>query len=388
MGIEWESDVGPAPRRRSAWRTIGIGLVLLILGWFALSIAWDVAARTETNDNLGQIATGDARAREQALRAIAKLGVCAAPAVEEGLKSGDPAWRRAALQAAGMVLASCREKLDEMNCAFGIVPGRGAAESAWERMRAVLREALGDREGAIRIEAARALSLAIDTQQVDLDPMMRQAGAVLRDTLSTQRDPSARKEILELLGRFRPTMHIEGASALLGATGDTDEGVRQAAIRALTDSLGESTCPTEEDLRKKLKEAAPSILRDAKGRKRDAALLALGILGESGAVSELIVLLHDPDPSTRSAAAVALVRLGYLAFQTESVKDDHLRGELRKALPRLVADLENPLQEVRLNAAAALRSMGVAALDAIPAIERAAEREADRYVRSSMTETC
>src|SRR5262249_20420132 len=149
-------------------------------------------------------------------------------AVADALKGGDPASRRAALLAARPVLGGCRAKLDEMNCFFGIVPGRGAAESAWEQVKAALREALGDPDRAIRLEAVRLLAQAMDPDRVDLDPTMRPAGAVIRDDLRAERDPSARKALVELLPHFRPTLHLEGASSLVEATKDPDEGVRQA----------------------------------------------------------------------------------------------------------------------------------------------------------------
>ena len=194
------------------------------------------------------------------------------------------------------------------------------------------------------------LSGAMDPEKVHVDPTMKEVGAVIRDALKSEREPSARKELVELLTQFRPSMHLEGASALVAATDDPDDGVRQAAIRTLTDSLGDSTCPKDEEVREKLREVAPLILRDAKGRKRTSALLALGFLGEDGAVGGLLDLLHDPDESFRRSAAVALGRLGYAAFVLRSVNDDRLGAELRKAVPPLVAALEEPVDDVRRHA--------------------------------------
>jgi HEAT repeat protein len=364
-----------------------MGLVILILGWVALSVASSAAARAAANDHLRRLATGNEEARREALAGIASLGVDAGPAVADALKGGDPALRRAALQAARPVLGSCRTKLDEMNCFFGIVPGRGAAESAFEQLKAALLQAIGDPDPAIRLEAVRLLAGTMDPWRVDLDPAMRPAAVVIRDALTTERDPSDRKGLVELLTAFRPTLHPEGATALVEATADPDEGVRQVAIRTLTDLLGDSTCPREEGVREKLRSAAPLILREAKARKRTQALLALGMLGEGDAVRELIALLHDPNQTSRTSAAVTLGRLGYLVFSADLIKDERVGDDIRKAVPPLVGALDDPVEDVRRHAAGALGSMGEAALDAIPAIEKAAEKEA-ASTRWSMTENC
>jgi HEAT repeat protein len=387
MGTDWNFE-SPAPSRSGVfWRTLGIALGILVLACFLADYCWNAYVRFATGSQLRRLATGDAGARGEALEGIAYFGVSAAPAVADALKSRDPSLRRAALVASRPVLGVCLSKLSEMNCAFGIVLGRDAAVSAFERLKSALRDALRDPDETIRIDAVRVLSGAMDPEKVHLDPTMKEVGEVLRNALKSERDPSARKELIELLTQFRPSMYLEGASALVAATDDPDEGVRQAAIHTLTDSLGDSTCPKDEEVREKLREVAPLILRDAKGRKRTPALLALGILGEDGAVGELVDLLHDPDQSFRRSAAVALGRLGYFAFVLRSVNDDGLGAELRKAVPPLVAALEDPVDDVRRHASDALASMGVEALGAIPAIEKAAEKETVPFLRWSMTES-
>jgi HEAT repeat protein len=392
FGTVGESTEKAPARPRRTWLAFFSGLGVLILAlWLLLNLFWKDqlrAERQETDLRLHQIASGDGGedVRSQALEAIRGLGPYAAPPVVEALGSQDRNLRRAALLASGEVLGTCLAKLGEMNCSTGFVPSRGAAESGFEQLTAALIHALGDGDRAFRLDAVRVLSRIQDHQWTGLGASKNLVGGVLKEALETEGDPAARRDLIRLLGMFQPSLHRAGTSALVEAMEDPDEGVRQAALQVLRESLARWGSSHERDVLAMLRGVAPRLLPEAKKEKDVAALKELGTLGEPGAARALIELLHDP--GARGYAAAALGRLGYLTFRAEFGDTDRIREELRDSIPSLIAALGDAGQDVRRHAANALGSMGAEALPAIPALEKAAETEKNQNIRHWMVEAC
>jgi HEAT repeat protein len=152
--------------------------------------------------------------------------------------------------------------------------------------------------------------------------------------------------------------------------------------------LAKSKGPTEKDGRNALRKVAPLLLHEARTSKNSRVLIELGDLGEPEAVAALLEQLRDADPATKAGAAAALDRLGSLAFRAEDVDAVRIRDELRGCVTPLVTALDDPTPDVRRWAAQALPCLGTASLPAIPALQKAAEREPDQFVRHAMIDAC
>ena len=140
---------------------------------------------------------------------------------------------------------------------------------------------------------------------------------------------------------------------LIGALADPGEDVREETIRALQ-LIGE---PVVNPLTQALKHNHPFIRRGA--------VQALGIMGESRAVPNLIDALKDADPWVRHEAAVALGRVG----------DPH-------AVAPLIESLNDPLEHVRMAAMATLCSLGQASIS--PLIQALVDKNEDVSRRAAL----
>jgi|GEM_PF-5112559 len=377
--------------RRTWWAFWGrLGLAVLALA-VALNLLWTYQLhyeRRETTARLEQIASGDGAVRREALDVIGKLGPYAAPTVSQALASPDREMQKAALLASHAVLDHCLGVLGEMNCGTGFIPGRGAAYRGFQRLVTALSQTLWDEDRAIRLDAARALSHIHEFQWEGIEPPARRIQAVIHEGLQANGDPAAKKDLIGFLADPLPRLLSEGTTALVEATNDPDEGTRRAAIQALVEVLAKSKGPREKDGRNALRGVAPLLLSEARTSKNSLALIELGDLGEPEAVAALRDQLRDADEATKAGAAVALRRLAFLAFGAEDVDAVRIRDELRGCVPSLVAALDDPTLDVRRRATEALQSLGAASLPAIPALEKAAEREPDQFVRQAMMEAC
>jgi HEAT repeat protein len=385
------AEKAPA-RTMKKWRAYWIRLGVLVLSLFIIvNFLWKYQRRYERHEihlRLLQIASGNADVGRRALDTIRGFGPYAAPPVVEALASQDPSMRRAALLASREVLEICLGKLGEMNCITGFIPGRGSAASGFEQLATALSHSLEDEDKSLRLDAVRALSRISDDGWEGIDPPRKRIASVIKENLEKEGDPAGRRDLISLLGNLRPSLHLEGVSALVEAIGDPDEGVRQAALQTLTVSLARWGSSREKDAADKLLTVAPLILSEATKKKDVQALIALGALGEPGAVGSLVEGMHDPDQESRRNAAVALGRLGYLTFSAEVVNNDRISEELRRSIAHLIAALGDAIPDVRRHAAGALASMGAGSLQAIPALKKAAESEKDEFVRHSMIEAC
>ena len=161
-------------------------------------------------------------------------------------------------------------------------------------------------------------------------------------------------------------------------------GVEDVILEKLPATAGEFEPPVEHQLVPVLPEAipaqAPGIplyrgrpltaylakLRQGPAEERPEVVRAIGAFGEdaAGEVSSVALLLTDPDPQVRMAAAWALSQMG-------------AKGAAAPALGQTLAD-SNP--RLRSLAAVALEAMGPAAAPALPALVRALNDPVD-YVR-------
>ncbi|MDD5307975.1 MAG: HEAT repeat domain-containing protein [Deltaproteobacteria bacterium] len=205
------------------------------------------------------------------------------------------------------------------------------------------------------------------------------------DLASRNKALDAAREQIWIMGRAGPERAMEGLA-------HADPRVRRAAAKRLG-ALGASAAL-----------AVPSLVRRLEDGDRFAACqaaMALADIGDPAAIPGLVEALANDTPEVRVWAGKSLIRFGDPAVKVlmESLGSDSpisaltysdLRGEpvsIRmavkdtlaamgpKAVPGLIAALENDDRSVRLNASGVLGRMGPAARDAIPALIKALESD-------------
>ena len=168
-------------------------------------------------------------------------------------------------------------------------------------------------------------------------------------------DEANRLRAAKILGRLgaqaRPAL-----TALQEATSDADEDVRRVATNSLK-AVQSANAPSEQIAR------LIRDLRDADDIVRFKAARELGKLGPAArdAIPDLQRLLQDPDEDVRRVAATSL-RL---------IQTDAGPGPVaNEAVQRLIQNLTNNDELIRIRAAKDLAKLGPAARDAIPALQR------------------
>jgi hypothetical protein len=206
---------------------------------------------------------------------------------------------------------------------------------------------------------------------------------------------------LTLLGFFDDEASL---SVLLAMAGDKEMYVQIAALRSLAqrgatahideiaDALGHSAQSNTQLLHDILQRfgpaAVPALVRLASSKARTevrvAAVMALGSVGDIGAVPSLIVLAGDPSGDVRAQALAALGRIGdprSIATAVLCLKDEdagvraqavQALGALQaiKALPDLSARLNDSDWWVRFRAAEAIHRLGDRGIAALRALSR------------------
>jgi HEAT repeat protein len=254
-------------------------------------------------------------------------------------------------------------------------------EHARQKAVAALLEALGGREPRVRAMASRALvDLHADPQRIlpALGQMLDARGAEVLDdvlnVLASMGEPAvpllerllrmreARARAARLLGRVGP-----GAKAALPALGDLitceDAAVRREAILAIG-AMGSAAG-----------QSVPAIIEamhDANTSVRYSACYALGQIGQgaSAAQTALQKEIDGADPLLALVSAWALARIEPDCAHTTS-----------KALPQLMAALDDPEPMVRLEAATSLRCLGPRAKAAAPMLARVAREDPSDLIR-------
>jgi HEAT repeat protein len=316
-------------------------------------------------DLLGACDDPDGRVRDAAWAALAGL----APHGREAL-AGALGDHRPAVRAAGaglLVLAGSPEQL------LDHVP--------------VLRKALKDGDGRVRLAAAATLAEVVPNEP-GVVPVLE--GAVEDHALAPASRALAARALARLGSRAVSAVPaLERARADLGATrGAFEDWLEVSRARSLLRAIAEAKGSS------------------AEGR-RDA-LRGLAILGNYAAPAVPVALegLQDRDPGVRREAAECLGRIGpvlvvvpALVEVLDGPGDDALRASVALALgeigpsaeaavPALVALLKRPeggdseaAITRRANAARALAAIGPAARAARPALERAARDDSSDRVR-------
>lgn len=378
------------------WRICGMTLGVALLLWVTIDAAGRIYANRQASALILQLLEKDSGRKSDALEQLRKMGPSAAPAVAAMLRHEDIPHRRAALLACGQVVADCLDRFSIMNCIIGIVPERWGAERGFKIVGRALAVALNDGDEDVRLGAA---GLVIKIPQSEMENPTATTGralAVLGSVLGGHSDPKTRLTVIETMAGAKPIRYLEGISSLIGATGDQDEDVRRAALNTLVESLARDGSPVEKEARSRLKSAIPMILSATKTRPKAeeryihfGALIQLGMIGEPSAITPLIDDLGDVDQEMRSGAAAALSRFGYLFSYSEEdpINSDRVIEEIRKAIPKLIVCLKDPNFDVRRHAGNALGSMGASALQAIPALQAAAEKESNQNARYWLMET-
>jgi len=303
-------------------------------------------------------------------------------------------------------------------------PGRGedAVTRTLRDALPVLSGAVADRDGRVRVGAARCL-----LQTGQREPA---TGAIL-DAL-TDTSVAARRAAVHAIDQGWLS-HARGAAerALLEAAGDFDDQVRMMAISSLgrfdasSDQVVATVSAALDDTAALVVRSAAQALGSLQGPERTVALLAPRLRAENGrtranAISALIGLvswgpearnavrtllpglltaLEDRDAPVRAAAARCLASLGEgeravptliaLLDQANSaamieainvlgmIGPEKIRPKVREATDALVRALSDPYWRTRSNAATALGNMGPAAREAVPALTRALQDTAN-----------
>lgn len=275
---------------------------------------------------------------------LGKLGTKAAPAVPflVAMLGDQASVRRTQILMPGMLISA----EFELSVSLGALAGETLGNLGEPGFTA-LREALRDKNAAVRASAASGLGEAKDRRAVepliaalaDKIPLVRARAATalgkigdkqaIASLVAALQDKAApvRGAVAAALGEFKENII---APPLIERLIDKDGSVRAAAVA----SLGKL----------KTKETLPpllSALQDKSPRVRAAAAIALGKLKNKQALEPLIAALKDKDQRVRRVAATAL-------------------GDLKasRAVPPLIAALQDPKDsELVNNAALALKKI-------------------------------
>jgi HEAT repeat protein len=143
------------------------------------------------------------------------------------------------------------------------------------------------------------------------------------------------------------------------------EAEKLHAIAELSSLLDSKAAVKSSGIGPAVAEAIPALitaLADGKGKVREAAVEALGKIGQT-AVPALVDVLNNRDAASRCAATEALERIGSAAAES---------------VPALTNALKSRATTVRWCAAAALGSIGPEAVDAVPALADALDDSSDK----------
>jgi len=183
--------------------------------------------------------------------------------------------------------------------------------------------------------------------------------AAVQGMAAALKDPVAehRMRAIQSLGQLAAetqgeTGHFDGSRdltpvlpAIVEVAGDRDESVRGSALWLL------SVAGT--GARAVVRPVVRDALRDSSVATREAAVTALGIVGDSTDVTWIVPMLADPHEGIRRAATTALGSLGH-----------------RRAVPDLIRMLADSSRAVRAMALRALGELGAGAREALPAVAR------------------
>jgi HEAT repeat protein len=216
-------------RKRKLW----IIAVSLVLAWFIANATARVFVHYLASHYIRQLEENDPAKRAEVLRKLRYMQLWATPPSAEMLRHGDVRERRASLLACEQVVAICVDNFRTMSCTIPIVPGRGAAESAFDEMGGALTDALEDVDSQVRVGAAHLILFASEFPT----PARRRAVVVLSEAMKDP-DPKIRRSLVEAMC---PRTRYDGLPCdgddvlpiLSEAVKDPDATVRRAAVESL-----------------------------------------------------------------------------------------------------------------------------------------------------------
>lgn len=353
------------------------------------------------------VAVKDADARVRCAAAIALEGVAwieeqhgpsFALATDELIRivgGGDRALRLAALWALqGMgeveprVTPVCAGvmKEDDVELRRVAVLGLGTAVGKYDDARPPLHAALGDADATVRLNAARALVVSENTDEI--------AATLL--ALASDSDKLVRSAAISSFASLGFERAAETLPVLIAALNDPESEVRAQAAGALGNlGSGDNVDSSE---------AAPRLVeltKDANPMVRSAAAWALGHVGATAevAVPALASLVEDENPEVRNNALTSLEQAGPevalalpqlvaalkdpdAAVRTWVAKLIGLGGERsQQATDALIERLADPSVNVRVWSAFALRSIGAPASAAIPRLAKSLGEDPEPKMR-------
>ena len=313
---------------------------------YSVARSFDEGDRAIVQKALGEASEdGDAGVRQAAAWALGEIGAAdLEPRLQHLLEDGDPAVRRSAAEALGklsstkslpkLVVAS-RDRAPEVRQAAVGALGRIGGPTATNALLA----AVNDENVYVKVEAEKAL---------------RTVPGATRELLAGLGSPSprTRAEAAQKLGDTGDSRYVTPLVPLLG---DTDIGVRRAAIAALARLRDDAALGP---LLRALQDPNPAV--------RQGAVTVIGLQGRHEATDDLARLAKDPNPGLRAEVIRSLGKIDSGGVSTT-----------------VLAATSDPDASVRLAAAEALA--GTPSPEAREALQRLA-RDASPQVRQKAIE--
>lgn len=167
-----------------------------------------------------------------------------------------------------------------------------------------------------RQEAASALAKSRRREAVTplaalvRDPEYKVRMEVVR-ALRELRDPAAIPALVTLLGDGEADIRQESIATIVEIYADKERtGPVGRFLQVFSDEADRTSIPPYVKVEPSVYEGLAKSLGDEHADVREAAALALGILGGSGQVRELVATFQDPVPAVRAAGATALGKVG------------------------------------------------------------------------------
>lgn len=167
-----------------------------------------------------------------------------------------------------------------------------------------------------RAEAASALAKSRRREAVTplaalaRDPEYKVRVEVVR-ALRDLRDPAGVPALVTMMGDGEPGIREESIGSLVEIYSEKERsGPVGRFLQIFSDEADRTSIGPNVRVEPSVYDALAKALKDENGDVREAAALALGILGGSGKTRDLVASFQDPVPAVRAAAAVALGKVG------------------------------------------------------------------------------
>lgn len=325
--------------------------------------------------------------------ALGDLGAAGAPAVPQllsALDSDSPILKSIVLRALGEIRANpeqvvpklkhqCNDSHAQVRVAALVALGRFGASSATET--ATIAAALKDAELSVRLAACDALAA--------LGPEARSAVDALAEAMKDS-EGVVTVRAAEALGRIGPAaipalvklldQRVYSIPALqtieaMGPSAKSLAGKLVEMLKTPSEIPQRNLCLAIAAIGADPNVAGPAlkqVLADESSEARPAAAYALGRIGDQTAIKELTNTVEADDPLLQLACSWSLLHL-----------DPQNVDYIKIAIPRLIAALDRPEPNVRLQAARTLGELGQQARSATPALVKTLGNDEVLVVRAA-----